>query len=66
MAETPGHLCDCGGDPTIEARRSARATFAARRIRKIIDGLPALNDEQRRQLAAMLWPYSEPGNGGGK
>jgi hypothetical protein len=43
-------------DPTVEARRAARATFAARRIQRIVDGLPPLNEDQRRQLAAMLWP----------
>jgi hypothetical protein len=37
-----------------EARRSARFTFARRRIEKIVDTWPPLTQEQRDKLAEIL------------
>jgi hypothetical protein len=46
-----------------EASQASRFFFAKERISKIADGRPALNDEQRRELAGMLWPHvtDDPG-----
>ena len=43
-------------DPTEGARRSARYTYAKRRIEKIADGLPSLTEAQRAELALILYP----------
>lgn len=43
-------------DPTEPARRAARFKFAQDRIRKIVDGMPALSDEQLSKLAVLLRP----------
>jgi hypothetical protein len=43
-------------DTTTEARRKARFKFAEDRIRKIVDGMPPLSDEQLSRLAALLRP----------
>lgn len=43
-----------------DARRNARYTFAQRRIKKIVDGMPSLTDEQLSSLAVLL----HPGDGG--
>ena len=45
-----------GTDPTENARRAARYTFAAKRIKKIVDGMPPLTDEQLSKLAVLLHP----------
>jgi hypothetical protein len=39
---------------TEEARRAARYKFAQDRIRKIVDGMPPLSDEQLSKLAVLL------------
>jgi hypothetical protein len=39
---------------TEEARRSARYKFAADRIKRIVDGMPPLTDEQLSKLAVLL------------
>jgi hypothetical protein len=41
---------------TLNARRAARAEYAARRIQAIVDGAPKLTDEQLERLAALLRP----------
>ena len=41
-------------DPTEKARRAARYTFAQKRIKKIVDGMPPLTDEQLSKLAVLL------------
>ena len=41
-------------DPTENARRAARFKFAQDRIRKIVDGMPPLTDEQLSTLAVLL------------
>jgi hypothetical protein len=41
-------------DPTENARRAARYTFARKRIKKIVDGMPPLTDEQLSKLAVLL------------
>jgi hypothetical protein len=46
-------------DPTEESRRNARFTYASRRVQRIIDGLPALTEDQRRELATMLYPVTK-------
>jgi hypothetical protein len=43
-----------GTDPTESARRAARFKFAQDRIRKIVDGMPPLTDEQLAKLVALL------------
>ena len=43
-------------DHTEDARRNARYRFAEDRIRKIVDGLPALTDDQLAKLAVLLSP----------
>jgi hypothetical protein len=40
------------------ARQSWRFKAAQERIRKIVDGMPPLSDEQRQQLALLLAPGS--------
>lgn len=45
---------------TLEARRAARARFAEDRIRKILDGAPALTDEQLAKLQILLAPGGDP------
>jgi hypothetical protein len=41
--------------PQLEdARRNARYTYAQRRIKKIVDGMPPLTDEQLSKLAVLL------------
>lgn len=54
MPETP--VKPASTDPTVDARRNSRFTFAQRRIRKILDTAPPLTDEQREQLALILHP----------
>lgn len=44
---------------TENARRQARYRYARDRIRRIVDGDPALTDEQRAKLAAMLDPAGD-------
>jgi hypothetical protein len=44
---------------TENARREARFKFAAERVRKIASGDPALTDEQRAKLAAILVPAGD-------
>jgi hypothetical protein len=44
---------------TENARRQARFRFAQDRIRKIASGDPALTDEQRAELAAILAPAGD-------
>ena len=39
---------------TVKARRNARYKFAEDRIRKIVDGAPALTQDQRDRLALLL------------
>jgi hypothetical protein len=39
---------------TEDARRQARYRFAQDRIRKIVDGMPPLTDEQLSKLAVLL------------
>lgn len=41
---------------TEPARRGMRFKFAQERVQKIVDGMPPLTIEQRRQLATMLCP----------
>jgi hypothetical protein len=41
---------------TENARREARFRFAEDRIRRIVAGAPALTDQQRATLAAILVP----------
>ena len=41
-------------DPTENARRAARFKFAQARIKKIVDGLPPLTDEQLSKLVLQL------------
>jgi hypothetical protein len=41
-------------DPTEPARRAARFKFAEARIKKIVDGMPPLTDEQLSKLAVLL------------
>jgi hypothetical protein len=43
----------------LAATENARYRFAQDRIRKIADGDPALTDEQRAKLAAMLIPAGD-------
>jgi len=46
---------DCAStDPTENARRAARFKFAQDRIKKIVDGMPPLTDEQLSKLAVLL------------
>jgi hypothetical protein len=44
---------------TENARREARFRFAQDRVRKIAGGDPALTDEQRAKLAAILVPAGD-------
>jgi hypothetical protein len=44
---------------TENARREARFRFAEQRVRKIVAGAPALTDEQRATLAAILAPAGD-------
>lgn len=39
---------------TEEARRQARYKFAEDRIRRIVDGMPPLTDEQLSKLAVLI------------
>lgn len=41
---------------TEDARRASRYKFAAERIKKIVDGMPPLSDEQLSKLAVLLRP----------
>jgi hypothetical protein len=41
---------------TEGARRRARFTFAEKRIRKIVDAMPPLTDEELARLAVLLHP----------
>ena len=43
-------------DPTEPARRAARFKFAQDRIKKIVDGMPPLTNEQLSKLAVLLQP----------
>jgi hypothetical protein len=43
-------------DPTENARRAARFKFAQDRIKRIVDGMPPLTDEQLSKLAVLLRP----------
>jgi hypothetical protein len=43
-------------DATTEARRNARFKYAEDRIRKIVDGMPPLTDDQLAKLAVLLHP----------
>jgi hypothetical protein len=43
-------------DATEDARRSARYRFAEDRIKRIVDGMPPLTDEQLSKLAVLLQP----------
>lgn len=43
-------------DATEDARRSARYRFAQDRIKRIVDGMPPLTDEQLSRLAVLLQP----------
>jgi hypothetical protein len=52
---------ECTADPTEDARRSARYTYAQRRIQKIVDGMPPLTDEQLSRLAVLLRPGEQAG-----
>jgi hypothetical protein len=45
-----------GNDPTENARRAARFKFAQDRIKRIVDGMPPLTDEQLSKLAVLLQP----------
>lgn len=45
---------------TENARRQARYRYAEQRVRKIVTGAPALTDEQRATLAAILSPAGDP------
>ena len=48
---------DCApADPTENARRAARFKFAQDRIKRIVDGMPPLTDEQLSRLAVLLRP----------
>jgi hypothetical protein len=42
-----------------DMRRNARFTYAQRRIKKIVDGMPPLTDEQLSRLAVLLQAGSE-------
>jgi hypothetical protein len=44
---------------TENARREARYRFAEDRVRKIVAGAPALTDQQRAKLAAILAPADD-------
>jgi hypothetical protein len=44
---------------TENARREARFRFAEDRVRKIVAGAPALTDQQRAKLAAILAPAGD-------
>jgi hypothetical protein len=44
---------------TENARRAARYRHAEQRVRKIVDGTPALTVEQRAKLARLLLPAGE-------
>jgi hypothetical protein len=39
--------------------RASRFTYAKRRIQKILDAWPVLTEEQRQELALILWPGDE-------
>lgn len=41
-------------DRTEVARRAARFKFAQARVKKIVDGMPPLTDEQLAKLAVLL------------
>ena len=41
-------------EATEDARRSARYKFAEDRIKRIVDGMPPLTDEQLSKLAVLL------------
>ena len=43
-------------DATEGARRAARFKFAEDRIKRIVDGMPPLTDEQLAKLAVLLQP----------
>ena len=47
-------------DSTEDARRLARYKFAEDRIRRIVDGMPPLTDEQLTKLAVLLQPERTP------
>lgn len=40
-----------------KAARASRFHFAKQRVEKIINGLPELTEDQRRELAEMLHPF---------
>lgn len=42
-----------------DARRNARFTYAQRRIKKIVDGMPPLTTEQLDSLAVLLQSGSD-------
>ena len=52
--ERPDPADDERPDPTVIARRNARFHFARERIRRIVDGMPPLSDEQLAALARLL------------
>jgi hypothetical protein len=43
-------------EQTEDARRQSRYIAAEERIKRIVDGMPALTDEQLTKLAALLRP----------
>jgi len=45
---------------TEDARRQARYKFASDRIKKIVDGMPPLTDEQLSRLAAIIHGSAGP------
>jgi hypothetical protein len=50
----PDRDADLKTDPTENARRAARFKFAQDRIKRIVDGMPPLTDEQLSKLAVLL------------
>jgi hypothetical protein len=52
--DTPGRTDEQRRQQTLEARRQSRYKYATDRIKRIVDGMPPLTDEQLSKLAVLL------------
>jgi hypothetical protein len=58
---TPERTADQRRQQTLEARRQSRYKYATDRVKRIVDGMPPLTDDQLAKLAVLL-----RGAGGGE
>jgi hypothetical protein len=56
MPSDPDLCAEDRAAATEPARRAARFKFAQERIKRIVDGMPPLTDEQLSKLAVLLRP----------